>query len=203
MSRGTTADLVIRIDSIDQLFNAPGIDPFSDKPAIVLGQPALEHAVRQGLKKGVRSWKGRRLVIELPSDQVTSEVQRKTPEAIRRFAAAKRSDNDALIRISRWRALVGLIFAIIIACSLVAILALALNTFLSEVPDTIQGALVGIITIFCWATIWNPWDRLVYEWIGPAMENRILNSIATMEIVVRAETAHIEEAMPERAALQP
>jgi hypothetical protein len=182
-------EVVIRVDTVDQLFNAPDIDPFSDKPSIVIGQPALPYYVRQELRRGLRDWKGRRLVIQLPGDQLTEEVQRRTPEAIRRFAAAKCGDNEALIRISRWRALVGLGFAIVIAGALVTVLVIALNTVLAALPETAQALFTGIITIFCWATIWNPWDRLVYEWLGPALENRILASVRTVEIEVRAEPA--------------
>ncbi len=203
MTLPATRDLVIRIDSVDQLFNAPGVDPFSDKPAVVLGQPALEHYVRQELRKGLHDWKGKRLVIQLPADEITSEVHDKLPEALRRYAAAKRADNEAQIRISRWRALVGLAFAIAIAGTLVIILTLTLNTLLASLSDTAKGVLTGIITIFCWATIWNPWDRLVYEWVQPWMENRLLRSVVTMEIVVRAEPASaVDEALPERLVMQ-
>jgi hypothetical protein len=43
------------------------------------------------------------------------------------------------------------------------------------------------VTIFIWATVWPPWERLVYEWVEPALENRLLHAITTMEIVIQAE----------------
>jgi hypothetical protein len=39
-------DIVIRLDTIDQLFNAPDINPFSGEEVDVLGEPALLRAVR-------------------------------------------------------------------------------------------------------------------------------------------------------------
>jgi hypothetical protein len=190
VSAQSSTDVIIRIDTIDQLFNAPSSDPFSDKPAVILGEPALQHCVRQELKHRSHNWQGKRLVIELPADQVTSDVTARTPEAIRRYAAAKRLDNDALVRISRTRALVGLGVAIGIAAALLVVVGVALSTFLASISDLAKAAITGVVTIFCWATVWNPWDRLVYDWVEPWMENRILRSIATMEIVVCAEADH-------------
>lgn len=190
MSAQSPGDVIIRVDTIDQLFNAPSSDPFSDKPAVILGQPALQHCVRQELKHRSHNWQGKRLVIELPVDQLTPDVAARTPEAIRHFAAAKRLDNDALVRISRTRAFVGLGVAIGIAAALLLVVGVALSTFLASISDLAKGAITGVVTIFCWATVWNPWDRLVYDWVEPWMENRILNSIATMEILVCADADH-------------
>jgi hypothetical protein len=39
MSSHASTDILISIDTIDQLFNSSGIDPFSDKPAVILGEP--------------------------------------------------------------------------------------------------------------------------------------------------------------------
>jgi hypothetical protein len=91
------------------------------------------------------------------------------------------------MRISRWRSFVGLIIAIGIVLALVLI-ATALNaTLLAGASDLAKAALAGLLTIFIWATVWNPWDRLIYEWNEPFLENRILRSIDSMDIVVDAE----------------
>jgi hypothetical protein len=99
----------------------------------------------------------------------------------------KITENNALIRISRWRSLIGLILAIVIAGILLAILLIVTSTLLAAASDTVKGIFAGLITIFIWSTVWNPWDRLVYEWIEPWRENRILRSIMKMEIIVQEE----------------
>jgi hypothetical protein len=185
-------DLLIRVDTLDQLFNAPPANPFSDKPAVVLGEVALLHAVRQGLGHGLRDWQGRRLIIQLPPDQISADLQPRVVEAVRRYAAEKRAENQVLIRLSRWRSLVGLVMAITIATTLLAIVLILTSTLLAASSDVVKGILAGIVTIFIWATVWNPWDRLVYEWVGPSLENRILHNITTMEIVIRAEPPSVE-----------
>lgn len=64
-------DIVIRLDTIDQLFNAPDINPFSDEEVDVLGEPALLRAVRRSQAHRVRNWEGVKLILDLPSDQIT------------------------------------------------------------------------------------------------------------------------------------
>jgi hypothetical protein len=87
------------------------------------------------------------------------------------------------------RSLVGLCIAIVIAAVLLGILTLLSQTLLASASDAFIGIVAGLITIFIWSTVWNPWDRLVYEWIEPWRENRILRCLMTMEIVVQAEPA--------------
>jgi hypothetical protein len=182
-----SADIVIRIDAVDQLFNAPTVDPFSDKPHVVVGDAALLYAIRQELSRGMRDWKGKRLVVQLPPEQISPDLQTKTIEAVRRYAQVKQNQNQNLIRISRFRSLVGLGIAIAIAAVLLIILVLVLNSLLAHASDIVKGMLVGIMTIFIWSTVWNPWERLVYEWVAPWLENRILRSIMLMDIIIRPE----------------
>lgn len=61
------------------------------------------------------------------------------------------------------------------------------QTLLSSASDAAIGIFAGLVTIFIWSTVWNPWDRLTYEWIEPWRENRILRSLTKMEIVVQPE----------------
>jgi hypothetical protein len=187
MSPNASSDVLIRIDTIDQLFNAPAIDPFSDKPAVVLGEAALRYAIRQKLGRGLRDWSGKRLIIQLPPDQITPGLQTQVVNAVRRYAETKRAENKVSIRVSRNHSLVGLMIAISIAFVLLALLTIATNTLFANSSDAVKVLMTGLVTIFIWSTVWNPWDRLIYEWIEPWLENRILHNITTMEIVVQAE----------------
>ena len=51
-------DIVIRLDTIDQLFNAPDLNPFSGEEVDVLGEPAMMRVVRRLQARRVRNWKG-------------------------------------------------------------------------------------------------------------------------------------------------
>jgi hypothetical protein len=181
----TSTDILISIDTVDQLFNGSSINPFSDKPIVILGEAGLSYAIGQELGRSLRSWQGKRLVIQLPPDQIKPDLQSQVINAVRRYAEAKIAQNNASIRISRWRSVIGLCLAILIAAALLTFLAIMTQTLLSSASDTVIGVVAGLVTIFIWSTVWNPWDRLVYEWIEPWRENRILRSIIQMEIVIQ------------------
>jgi hypothetical protein len=189
MNPQPSADILVRIDTLDQLFNDPVIDPFSDKPALILGKAALIYAIRQELSRGFRDWRGKRLVIQLPAEQINPDLHTQLVNAVRKYTAVRQAENLALIRISRWRSLAGLTLALTLALVLIALLVIALNTVLTSLSASATGLLTGLAGIFVWATIWNPFDRLMYEWLGPWMENRILHSMMNMEILVVAEPA--------------
>jgi uncharacterized YccA/Bax inhibitor family protein len=131
----------------------------------------------------------------LPPDQIKPDLQSQVINAVRRYAEAKIAQNNASIRISRWRSVIGLCLAILIAAALLTFLAIMTQTLLSSASDTVIGVVAGLVTIFIWSTVWNPWDRLVYEWIEPWRENRILRSLIQMEIVVQPG-ATTEEGAP-------
>jgi hypothetical protein len=188
MSASGTSDILISIDSIDQLFNESSINPFSNKPVVILGEAGLPYTIHQELGHGLRNWQGKRLVIQLPPDQIKPDLQQQVINAVKKYAKAKIAQNNASIRISRWRSILGLGLAIFIAGTLLTILLITTQTLLSSASDTIISITTGLVTIFIWATVWNPWDRLVYEWIEPWRENRILLSLIDMEIVIQPES---------------
>jgi hypothetical protein len=182
-------DIVISIDRLDQLFNGAEINPLSKKPAVILGEPALQYAIRQELSRGLRGWQGKRLVIELPGDQVSAELQEQAEFAVRNYASTRLAQNNVAIHLSRVRSLTGLGMAIIIAGILLGVVFVILSTVLAAASDTVKGLVAGLVTIFVWSTVWNPWDRLIYEWLEPWRENRILRNILSMEIVLRPGAA--------------
>ena len=51
MATNTPRDILLRLDSIDQLFNEPDVNPFSEEEVHVLGEPALLRAVRRLLAR--------------------------------------------------------------------------------------------------------------------------------------------------------
>lgn len=85
----TPDDIIIRIDTTVQLFNTPAINPFSSKVIDVLGESALTRIRRRLLAQPLRNWENVRLVIKLPADQITPNLQQETTQAVRRYVDAK------------------------------------------------------------------------------------------------------------------
>jgi len=182
MASSAPDDIVVVLDSIDQLFNAPDLNPFSDKEVDVSGEPALVRVSRRLQSRQLRYREGARLVIRLPADQITPDLQPRVVEAVRRFCRAKIEDNALQIRLGRVTSLTALVIVTVLALVVLAAVYLALNTVLSGAPETLQGLLAASASVFVWVAIWNPLDRLLFEWADPARENRMLRRIMAMEI---------------------
>jgi hypothetical protein len=180
-------DLVVRVETIDQLFNAPDVNPFSTCPAAILGEAALPLAVREELWRRPRNWQGRRLIIQLPADQITPDLQLRLVEAVRRYAAAKKEQNGLMIQFSRWRGLRGLVITVVVALIVFAIAAILSITLLASASEIVLGVVAGLAVLFAWVTVWDPIERLAFDWVEPSYENRILTSLTEMEIVVEPD----------------
>src|SRR5512135_2550523 len=135
-------DVVLKLNAIGELFNAPDIDPFSENAIDVLGEAALPHASRQMLARRIRHWHEARLVIQLPPDQITPDLQAKTQAAVKRYCTAKIADNRLTIRLSRVRSAIGLALVTIISAIVVGVAWLLFTTIFAAQADSTIAALV-------------------------------------------------------------
>jgi len=188
MATTPARDIIIRLDSIDQLFNEPDLNPFSEEEVDVLGEPALLRAIRRLLARRVRNWEEMRLILELPANQITPGLEKETEEALRRYSDAKIEDNHLTIRLSRTRSLIGL--GIVTAISIIVILIatfLFTNVF-SRAADSVKALVASSISVFVWVSIWGPMEKLLFDWVEPHMQNNILRKIPTLDIVIRPKS---------------
>ena len=73
------------------------------------------------LARRVRHWHEARLVIQLPPDQITPDLQAQTQAAIQRYCAAKIEDNRLTIHLSRIRSAIGLVAVTVISALVILI----------------------------------------------------------------------------------
>jgi hypothetical protein len=177
-------DVVLKLNTIDELFNAPDVNPFAENEIDVLGEAALPHAVRQMLARRIRHWHEARLVIQLPPDQITPELQTQTRDAVRRFCTARIEDNRLTIRLSRVRSALGLAVVTIISVVVIVMAWLLFNTIFAAVSDTVGVVVAASISVFVWVILWDPMEKLIFDWVTPALENRHLRGIMDMDLVI-------------------
>ncbi|MGE5334522.1 MAG: hypothetical protein ACM3N4_07470 [Nitrososphaerota archaeon] len=194
MMHGDSPDLVVEIGAVDQLFNAPPINAFSERNVEVLGVAGLSYVARQ-LQNHRRDWQRLRLVIRLPADQITPGLDARLADAVRRYCHAKLEDNALEIRMIRIRSGVGLS---IIAVIVVAIIAIAYFMFTGVLADTPQAArylVAGAISVFSWVVLWDVLEALIFNPIPFQRENAALRKIAALAIVV--ESDRVRDALPD------
>ncbi len=178
-------DVVLKLNTIGELFNAPDVNPFAENEIDVLGEAALLNAARQMLARRIRHWHEARLIIQLPPDQITPELQAQTQTAVRRYCTAKIADNQLTIRLSRIRSAIGLAVVTIISLAVMGVAWLLFSTILAaQAGSTIAALVVASISVFVWVILWDPMEKLIFDWVSPALENRILRGIMNMDLVV-------------------
>lgn len=188
MNPSAGSDIVIRLDTIDQLFNAPDINPFSDEEVDVLGEPALMRAVRRLQARRVRNWDGVQLVLELPADQITSSLEAQTQAALHRYCAAKIEDNKLQIRLSRVRSLIGLAMVTAISVVVIGIAFLLFTRVFTNASQTVEAIVAASISVFVWVILWDPMESLLFDWVQPRLENNILRKVEDIDIVIRPKS---------------
>jgi hypothetical protein len=185
MSTSTDKNIIIRLDTIGQLFNAPDINPFSDEEVDVLGEPALLRAVRRLQAHRIRRWEDVKLILELPVDQITPNLETRTQEALSRYCAAKIEDNRLQIRLARVRSLIGLAMVTAISVVLIALAYLLFNSVFAGASDLVTGIVAASISVFVWVILWDPMEKLLFDWVQPRLENNILGKLQSVDIVIR------------------
>jgi hypothetical protein len=188
MTTPPTQDIIIRLDTIDQLFNAPDIDPFSEEEVDVLGEPALLRAIRRLLAHRGKNWDEKKFILELPADQITPGLEQQTRQALVRYSTAKIEDNHLKIHMSRTRSLIGLGMVTLISILLIAITYFLFANVFSRASDTVKGVVAACVSVFAWVSIWGPMEKLMFDWVQPHRENSILRKLPGLDIVIRAKS---------------
>jgi len=179
-------DIAIDVGAPDQIFNAPPINPFSDRAIEILGHSGLSYIVRQ-LQAHRRDWQRLRLVVRLPPDQITPESTTRLVDAIRRYCRAKIADNALEIRLMRFRSAIGLGISGTIVVTIIAIAYILFTGALADVSQVAQFVVVSAISLFSWVTLWDVLEALIFNPIPLLRENATLARIVELEIVVEAE----------------
>jgi hypothetical protein len=184
----TPSNLKFRLESIDQLFNAPDINPFSEEEVDVMGEPALLRAVKRLLAHNVKNWDEMQLVLELPADQITPDLAKKTKEAISRYSTAKIEENRIMIRLSRIRSLIGVGIVTLISLVIIGLFIFLFSTVFAKASDEVKTLVAACTSVFVWVAIWDPMEKLLFDWVQPHRENNILRKLTGLDIVIRPKS---------------
>lgn len=186
MIQGNSPDLVVEIGAVDQLFNAPPINPFSERNVEILGIAGLSYVARQ-LQNHRRDWQRLRLVVRLPADQITPGLDARLADAVRRYCHAKLADNALEIRMIRLRSGVGLSIIAVIVVAIIAIAYFMFTGILSDTPQAARYLVAGAISVFSWVVLWDVLEALIFNPIPFQRENSALRKIAALDIVVASD----------------
>ena len=185
MSDTLVKEIVMKLRDIDQLFQAPDRDIFSDLEVEMFGESAFER-VQKKLQPGFWKKSGTlRLVLLLPKEKIKPGLDEKIMSAIDKFVELSTVDNKIAARTERWKGFRSLLMSLAVSLGLVVLAAILARIIPTKIPDEVSYFIYAILSLIIWVIIWNPLDTLVFEWIPFARANQILAYMAKAEIVIK------------------
>jgi hypothetical protein len=179
--------LALQLQRIDELFNAPEVDPFSSRAIDVLGESGFDLL----WKRMVRRWPQRpdlqRVIVQLPPDQLTPDLAKSTRTALQRYCAAKIEDNRRQRRFITRKALRLVGYAALIAVFAVALMFVFYVGPLGFLPGWLRGILTILAVYAASLAIWDSLDSLLFDWAPFVRDNTTCRLISEIEVVVEPQ----------------
>jgi hypothetical protein len=107
---------------------------------------------------------------------------------VRRYGAAKTEDNRLTIRLSRMRSLLGLAMTTVITIIAIVVAYLLLKSVLANASQFAQTVVIAGVSIFAWVILWDPMEALLFNWVAPYLENRILRKLMDVPIAIEPQS---------------
>jgi hypothetical protein len=179
--------LIVEVETVDQIFNAPDANPFAAAESAVLGQAALDRVLTRLQVEPLRNWEGAQLIVRLPAEQITPDQQPHLAAALRRYCAAQIAENRLQVRLSRKQHLFGMTVVTLIVLAVIALAFVLYRTVLADAPTSVLTLIAASISVFAWVILWDPLEALAFDWVAPRRENNVLHRIMKMDLVVRRQ----------------
>ena len=182
MTQSSDTELVLRLQRIDELFDAPDADPFSSRAIDVLGEAGFDVL----WKRMVRRWPQRpdlqRVIVQLPPDQLTPDLAETTRAAVQRYCAAKIEGNRQRRRLTTRNALRLWAYAGLILVFALALMVLFFASPLQFLPEWLR-AILSILAIYAFALAnWDALDSLLFDWAPFVRDNTTYRLISALDI---------------------
>jgi hypothetical protein len=62
------------------------------------------------------------------------------------------------------------------------------STVFAGAADGVKTLVAASMSVFVWVILWDPMEKLLFDWVQPHMENTILRRIPTLDIVIRPKS---------------
>lgn len=104
----------------------------------------------------LQDWDNAQLVVSLPPDQVTPDLQQRLSVAIDRYCQARIEENDLQVKLGRRQHAIGMIAVTVLVLAVMAIAYLLFNTIWAGAGQTVEYLVAASISVFAWVILWVP-----------------------------------------------
>lgn len=180
MDSGIT--ITLPLNNIDELFTAPDVNPFSTHEVDILGQTAMERIEKRVTRGWPRKPQAVHVTLQLPEEQVTSELAEMTRAAVQRYCVKKIDGNRVQRQIVIQRSLSQLVYAVLGSLAALLIIALLNSSLFGFIPYPLRAVLMMLsalaIGVFFFDALWS----VVFDWIPFVQENTVHTTLMGMDL---------------------
>lgn len=182
---GDVVTFALEIDDIEELYVAPKMDLFSERPNRYMGRSVLEMVVDFLENEKWLNRKTHRLVLSMPREKIAPDLSKRCEAALDRYCAMRIKHNQFHKAALRRKGLLQVPYAM---AFLIATMGLGI-LFGSELVPGISSWLAVILSegffIIGWVALWGPADSLLFARFPLIWNNRALRALERVEVEVR------------------
>lgn len=179
--------VLLPLNHIDELFNAPAANPFSTHEVDILGEAGMDCIE----KRVTRSWPRKpgsvQVTLQLPADQITPGLLERTRAAVRRYCSEQIASNRlrrGLVLQRSWRQFIGALLGTLAALALIVLI--WINPF-GLFPEILQGILIVLASFAIAVLIFDSLWSLVFDWIPFVQENTVHTILMGMDLAIEPQ----------------
>jgi hypothetical protein len=183
----TDISINLPINDIDEVFNAPDVNPFSTHEVDILGQSALDCIEKRVTQYWPRKPRSMHVTLQLPADKITTDLLETTRAAVRRYCSKKIEDNQMHRQVVIQRSLKQLAYAGLGSLAALVIIALlAMNPFgvlITPVRDVLMMLSGLAIGVLAFDALWS----VVFDWLPFVQANTVHTMIMGMDLAIEPQ----------------
>ena len=181
-----TVELVLQLNDVAHLFNAPRIDPLSPGPVEGLGISGVEYLLNQ-LHLDKTRQRADTLTLHLPAEKASDVSVEQITSGLRRYAGWRIERERRELRNTNRYGLKVAGFAIVMLLICLALSSLFASDLTEWMSPLIRKTFEYGFEIIGWVILWHPIDVLVFAPVAMRARISALQTIASLNVVICAD----------------
>ncbi|MCX6911769.1 MAG: hypothetical protein NT167_01705 [Verrucomicrobia bacterium] len=183
-----TGELSLPLTDPAHLFNAPRVDPLSPGPLEGLGISGFDYLLGL-LHLDNKRQRTRTLTLSLPAEKAAAASAEQLTNAIHRYAGWRIEHERRELRNTHRYGLKVAGFALVMLAVCLALSSLFASDLTEWMRPLIRKTFEYGFEIIGWVILWHPIDVLVFSPVAIRARLAALQTLATVDVVIRAEPA--------------
>ena len=185
-----TQELVLDVEQLDDLFNAPRVNPMSAYVLETLGETGIAHLSKLARKRWPRRPGFERLRLRVPATAIAVEApgaEHQTAEtrlAIQRYCGQQINNNRLERRMAMGMARRQLLLAAVVCVVAAILLSLFVAGYLDGIEAHLRGILVVLVLFAASVSIWDALTGVFFDWVPYVIDNQTYERLSALEVEI-------------------